>query len=48
MDPGAGVFFGRQGAQQKQLADERDQLYQKLGQPQVKNYFLRNSLGVED
>jgi transposase-like protein len=48
LEQGADVFSGKQDAERKQLSEERDRLYQKVGELQVKNDFLTNRLGVED
>jgi len=48
LEQGADVFSGKQDAERKQLSEERNRLYQKVGELQVKNDFLKKSLGVED
>jgi transposase-like protein len=48
LQEGEEVFSGNQNAEKKQIAAERDQLYQKVGELQIKNDFLKKKLGLED
>jgi putative transposase len=48
LEQGSEVFSGKQDVERKHLAEERDQLYRKVGELQVKNDFLKKKLGVED
>ena len=48
LQKGEEVFSGNQNAEKKQIAAERDQLYQKVGELQIKNDFLKKKLGLED
>jgi transposase-like protein len=43
LQEGEEVFSGNQNAEKKQIAAERDQLYQKVGELQIKNDFLKKS-----
>jgi len=48
LSEGEDVFSSNQNAEKKQLAAERDQLYQKVGELQIKNDFLKKKLGLEE
>lgn len=48
LSEGDEVLASNQNAEKKQLAAERDQLYQKVGELQIKNDFLKKKLGLEE
>lgn len=48
LSEGEEVFSSNRNTEKKQLAAERDQLYQKVGELEIKNDFLKKKLGHEE